>query len=80
MPVGSLQVVMEYATHGSLRNFLRANKPYVPPDVHLNSSVSWISPDLLTEFALQIAHGMEFLASSKVSVIMRKQNSKKVAH
>jgi hypothetical protein len=67
-------MVMEYAIHGNLRNFLRAHRPdkndFATGQLY-NNVAPWfpnvfLSPSKLTEFALQIAHGMEHLASFKV--------------
>jgi Protein tyrosine and serine/threonine kinase len=65
---------MEYAIHGNLRNFLRAHRPDNKDTVAVqpyNNVTRWhpnvmLCMSTLTEFALQIAHGMEHLASLKV--------------
>ena len=64
-----LMLIMEYAPHGSLVNFLREKRPIYQP--------TWMKTvnDPKEEFTLvdlvmasyQIARGMEFLASKKVA-------------
>ena len=68
---GPLYVIVEYAQHGNLRDFLRNNRPR-----HTNGSRILNAPaydDLqltqkhLVTFANEIANGMQYLASNQVS-------------
>ena len=64
-----LLVIMEYAPHGSLLKFLRGKRDIYDPTWAKTTS----SPELelnisnLVTYAYEICHGMEFLASKKVS-------------
>lgn len=69
MPPGPLYVLVEYAAKGNLREFLRARRPpgldysfdtCKPPEEQLTFK------DLVS-CAYQVARGMEYLASQKVS-------------
>ena len=73
---GPLYVIVEYACHGNLRDFLRDRRPpgFIEEaksnsDLTQNLTSSWQSiltfGDLVS-FAYQIARGMEFLASKMV--------------
>ena len=71
---GPLWVIVEYAAHGNLKDFLDKNRP---PLTYWNGSSSECLNDKtnLTEkhllsFALQIACGMEYLASRKVRIFV----------
>ena len=58
-----MYVIVEYAPHGNLRQFLRSNRPQldnVQPQLSLKDMVS---------FSLQIAKGMEYLASRRVNML-----------
>jgi len=58
---GSLCIVVEYAPHGNLRQYLRSNRPSVAEssDQSCDSSLTLAT---LVSFAFQISKGMEFLA------------------
>ncbi|XP_051973463.1 fibroblast growth factor receptor 1-A-like [Xyrauchen texanus] len=64
---GPLYVIVEYASKGNLREFLRARRPhgmeycYNPDQVHVES----MSIKDLVSCAYQVARGMEYLASRK---------------
>ncbi|OQR73917.1 fibroblast growth factor receptor 2-like [Tropilaelaps mercedesae] len=66
---GPLYVIVEYASHGNLRDYLRShrrNAGYLQPIIggeELQQKV--LSLKDLTSFAYQIASGMEYLASKK---------------
>ena len=68
---------MEYAVHGNLRHFLRANRSEevidnVTSNVYCDMTKGRfkvkLNPEMLGDFALQVARGMEYLASRKVGV------------
>ena len=73
---GPLWVIVEYAAHGNLKDFLKKNCPLssaVSYSLRNDSKCWWDGKTQLTEkhlitFALQIARGMEYLASRKVSI------------
>jgi len=76
---GRLQVVMEYASHGNLRNFLRCHRPAAvtastSSTVTASSSLNRVTHDAvltpcqLMTFSLQVAAGMQHLASLKVQL------------
>lgn len=72
---GPLFVVVEYAANGNLRQFLQERRPV------LGYEASNHSPDVLTLqdllcFCYQVAKGMEFLSSRKVSIEVGKANSR----
>jgi len=61
---GPLYVIVEYADHGNLRDFLRKHRPtsgYERP----NGEKPPLSEKQLISFARQIARGMEYLGSKK---------------
>lgn len=66
---GPLYVIVEYAPHGNLRDFLRQHRPssgYEPAigeDLHDGNTLT--QKDLIS-FAYQVAKGMEYLASRRV--------------
>lgn len=70
---GPLYVVVEYAPHGNLRDFLRQHRPssgYEPAiGTDLKEKKTLTQKDLVS-FAYQVARGMEYLASRRVSFII----------
>lgn len=63
---------MEYASKGNLREFLRARRPPTPEDAF---DVTKVPEELLSfkdlvSCAYQVARGMEYLESKKVSFIV----------
>jgi len=70
---GPLYVVVEYAPHGNLRDLLRQHRPssgYEPAiGTDLKEKKTLTQKDLVS-FAYQVARGMEYLASRRVSVFL----------
>ena len=70
---GPLYVVVEYAPHGNLRDFLRRHRPstgYEPAiGIDLKEKKIRTQKDLFS-FAYQVARGMEYLASRRVSLLV----------
>jgi serine/threonine protein kinase len=70
---GPLYVVVEYAPHGNLRDFLRQHRPssgYEPAiGTDLKEKKTLTQKDLVS-FAYQVARGMEYLASRRVSLFL----------
>lgn len=70
---GPLYVVVEYAPHGNLRDFLRQHRPssgYEPAiGTDLKEKKTLTQKDLVS-FAYQVARGMEYLASRRVSLVV----------
>ncbi|XP_017034215.1 fibroblast growth factor receptor homolog 2 [Drosophila kikkawai] len=71
---GPLWVIVEYAPHGNLKDFLKQNRPGAPQrrsdsDGYLDDKPLLPAQELgekeLTKFAFQIARGMEYLASRR---------------
>jgi serine/threonine protein kinase len=64
---GPIYVVVEYAAHGNLRDFLRDHRPpdsgYERP---LEALLEGLTCANLVSFAYQVARGMEFLAGRKI--------------
>lgn len=66
---GPFYVVVEYARHGNLREFLRKNRPmnnFGSRIMQQNSDDLQLTHKHLVTFAHQIATGMEYLASKQV--------------
>lgn len=63
---------MEYASKGNLREFLRARRPPTPEDAFDVTKVpeEMLSFKDLVSCAYQVARGMEYLESKKVSFIV----------
>lgn len=62
---GPLFVIVEYAPHGNLRDFLRKHRPTSYADnIHEKEKQTLTQKDLVS-YAFQIARGMEYLASRK---------------
>nr|XP_045601456.1 fibroblast growth factor receptor 4-like isoform X2 [Procambarus clarkii] len=62
---GPLYVVVEYAAHGNLRDYLRNNRPSSGYERAIGQEPDTISQKDLVSFAYQVARGMEYLASRK---------------
>lgn len=70
LPAGPLYVLVEYASKGNLREYLRARRP---PGMDYSFDTCKIPDEQLTfkdlvSCAYQVARGMEYLASQKVSL------------
>lgn len=68
---GPLYVILEYAPHGNLRDFLRMHRPesgYESVIGEISEDSQSLSQKELMSFARQIAKGMEYLASRRVSM------------
>lgn len=66
--LGPLYVIVEYAAHGNLRDYLRIHRPVT------GYELSTISREIITEkslisYAYQVAKGMAYLSSKKVNTI-----------
>lgn len=62
---GPLFVIVEYAPHGNLRDFLRKHRPTPFTDNEHEKERQTLTQKDLVSFAYQIARGMEYLASRK---------------
>lgn len=64
---GPLFVLVEFAQHGNLRDFLRQHRPSsgYEPAIGSNLKDTLTQKDLVS-FSYQVARGMEYLASRKV--------------
>lgn len=67
---GPLYVIVEYAPHGNLRDFLRQYRPAPKNESDIDEGYGdyqTLTQTQLTIFAYQIAKGMEYLALKRVS-------------
>lgn len=66
---GPLHVIVEYAPHGNLKDFLKKNRPTSEYDIgrHNDEETKQILQKDLISFAFQVGRGMEYLASRRVS-------------
>lgn len=65
---GPLYVIVEFAPHGNLKDFLQKNRPlkeYAEPSPNQQQPQHILTEKHLTSFAFQIARGMEYLASRR---------------
>lgn len=70
---GPLYVIVEFAPHGNLRDFLRKHRSSSGYESPLGST--YTNGNVLTEkdlisFAYQVANGMQYLQSRKVRILM----------
>lgn len=63
---GPLYVIVEYAPHGNLKDFLKKNLAMA--DYNSMNTQHLLTEKDLTSFAFQVARGMEYLASRRVSI------------
>lgn len=61
---GPLYVIVEYAAHGNLRDFLRSHRPVSGYELSSTSKEIITEKNLIT-FAYQVAKGMEYLSCKK---------------
>ena len=67
--LGPLLVIIEYAPHGNLREYLRDRRPHaegMTPAPHADEVLSLRD---FVSFSYQVARGMEFLTSMKVLIV-----------
>lgn len=70
---GPLYVVVEYAPHGNLRDFLRQHRSssgYEPAIGIVEKERKTLTQKDLVSFAYQVARGMEYLASRRVECVV----------
>lgn len=68
---GPLFVIVEYAHHGNLRDFLRKHRPssgYEEASEEKDKRI--LTQKDLVSFAYQVARGMDYLASRRVIIII----------
>ena len=67
---GPLMVIVEYAPHGNLRDFLRKRRPgnsgYEMPVSTNKTDITQLTSKHLVQFAYQVARGMDYLSSKMV--------------
>ena len=61
--LGELYMVVEYCCHGNLRCFLKKHRPIMQANSVIMKNITLYD---LTSFCLQVAKGMNYLASKKV--------------
>ncbi|XP_047477392.1 fibroblast growth factor receptor 4-like [Penaeus chinensis] len=62
---GPLYVVVEYAAHGNLRDYLRHKRPSSGYERAIGQETNALTERDLVSFSYQVARGMEYLASKK---------------
>ncbi|KAK7073865.1 hypothetical protein SK128_023184, partial [Halocaridina rubra] len=62
---GPLYVIVEYAAHGNLRDYLRNNRPSSGYERAIGQEPDILTHKDLVSFSYQVARGMEYLASKK---------------
>lgn len=65
---GPLFVIVEFAPHGNLRNFLKDNRMGYETECSLKEKKYFTEKELVS-YAYQVARGMEYLASRRVSIL-----------
>lgn len=75
---GPLNVIVEYAPHGNLKDFLKKNRPTSEYEIGMSNDTDRkeiLQKDLIS-FAFQVGRGMEYLASRRVSTNFFRKNMK----
>lgn len=62
---GPLYVIVEFAPHGNLRDFLRKHRPSAYTDAPQEKEKQVMTQKDLVSYAYQVARGMQYLASRK---------------
>lgn len=62
---GPLYVIVEFAPHGNLRDFLRKHRPSAYTDAPQEKEKQVLTQKDLVSYAYQVARGMQYLASRK---------------
>lgn len=65
---GELLVILEYAPHGNLKDFLQQHEPDTGYEKTFGDKNKTLTQTTLVFFASQIAEGMEYLASRRVII------------
>lgn len=68
---GPLYVIVEYAPHGNLRDFLRNQRPSPGYEAIVGQEKKALTQKDLVSFAYQVARGMEYLDSRRVRKFVR---------